>query len=92
MTARIAGAVAVIGAGMASAPHLRSLAELGVDVRWGITRSPGRLARCTRLKFACRGGARNPIATNRDAGPLRAAIDAKAAGHPVGTGEKRMVA
>jgi UDP-N-acetyl-2-amino-2-deoxyglucuronate dehydrogenase len=42
MTARLAGAVAVIGAGMASAPHLRSLAELGVDVRWVITRSPER--------------------------------------------------
>lgn len=42
MMARIMGGVAVIGAGMASEPHLRALAELGVDVRWVITRSPER--------------------------------------------------
>lgn len=39
MMARITGGVAVIGAGMASEPHLRALVELGVDVRWVITRS-----------------------------------------------------
>lgn len=34
--------MAVVGAGMAAAPHWRSLAELGIDVRWVITRDARR--------------------------------------------------
>lgn len=41
------GALAVVGAGLASAPHWRSLADLGSDVRWIITRNAQRAAAAT---------------------------------------------
>ncbi len=45
MARRFAPGIAVIGAGMASAPHFRALRDLGADVRWVVTGDEERAAR-----------------------------------------------
>lgn len=47
MARRFPSGIAVVGAGMASAPHFCALRELDADVRWIVTRDEDRAARAT---------------------------------------------